>query len=267
MASLSDVSPTSSPPDSHACNSISPSPSRAWHTFKPREGVPHPLCFSKGAFFALEFLCRPPSPYVSNARGTPLSPERGCRTLCDFQRVRSSLLNFRPVLRIHTYQTCSPALIKTPTAPWPVPRMFHQLPRHRIRMHVIQFLFHLAATIHVEIIEPSLPKSHWPILLPRKWKLELRCQFSSFSLPHRSRYSLLQNLHSLRWCHLHRFADQQMHVLRHQHIPHQRELPPRPHFLQDFHEHRLSANTIQQRPSLIATKGDEVQLLPAIVAL
>jgi hypothetical protein len=24
-----------------------------WHTFKPREGVPHPLWFSKGAFFAL----------------------------------------------------------------------------------------------------------------------------------------------------------------------------------------------------------------------
>jgi hypothetical protein len=195
---------------------------------KPREGVPHPLWFSKGAFFAPEFPRCPPSPYLSN------------------------LL---------------PALIKTPTAPWPVPGMFHQLPRHRIRMHVVQFLLHLAAAIHVEIIEPSLPKSHWPVLLPRKWKLELRRQFSSLSLPHRSRRSLLQNLHNLRWCPVHGFADQQMHMLGHQHIPHQRELVPRPHFPQDFNERHLGAQRIQKRSSLVATKSNEVQLLSTVVAL
>ena len=33
---------------------------------KPRERVPHSLCFSKGAFFPLEFPRPPPNPYASN---------------------------------------------------------------------------------------------------------------------------------------------------------------------------------------------------------
>jgi hypothetical protein len=57
-----------------------------------------------------------------------------------------------------------------------------------------------------------LPKSHRPTLLSRKWKLELPGQLASFSQPHRSLRSLLQNLHSLRWCPVHGFADQQMHM-------------------------------------------------------
>ena len=133
---------------------------------KLQEGVPHPLRFSKGAFFALEFPRHPPNPYVSN------------------------LL---------------PALIRTPSAPWLVPGMFHQLPRHRIRMHVISIspsscrgytcLNHRTVVAKIASARFALAEMQVGVAMSN---------FVSFaaasSLPHRSRHSLLQNLHSLRWC-------------------------------------------------------------------
>ena len=50
------------------------------------------------------------------------------------------------------------SFVKRPTAPRPLPRMAHQSPLHRIRMHVIEFLSQLLFPIDVEIEVSPLPE-------------------------------------------------------------------------------------------------------------
>jgi hypothetical protein len=56
--------------------------------------------------------------------------------------------------RINRQQPRFSRRIIRPTAPRPVLRMLHQLPRHRVRMHILQLLADLLLTPHIEVIEP-----------------------------------------------------------------------------------------------------------------
>ncbi len=192
---------------------------------------------------------------------------RGCRTLCGFQRVRSSLLFVLPeyfsVNKIQTNQSFFSHFITTPTTPRPVLRVFHQSSYHRIRMHVVQLLFYFPTAPNVEIIKPSLPKPLLSVLL-RKRKPQLTPHAPPLC-SHRSRHSLLQYLDHLRRRTLGRFAQQEMHVLRHQHISDKLEPVPLSHFPKNLHKKIFGADGPQQRPPFVTTECDEVQIPSPVV--
>jgi hypothetical protein len=62
------------------------------------------------------------------------------------------------LFHVHRHEPRPSSIIKPPTAPHPIFRMFHQPANHRIRMHVIQLLRFLPPAVHIEIVKPRLPK-------------------------------------------------------------------------------------------------------------
>ena len=128
-------------------------------------------------------------------------------------------------------------------------------------MHVTQLLALLARAPHVEIVEPPLPEMihHRAKQLP----LSGRGSLSSQQPP---RHALLQYLHYPGGIAPLRFADQQMDVFRHYHVPDHHEPVAAPDFLQNAQEHVASWPRCQQRSAAITASGDEVQMLAAVVA-
>jgi hypothetical protein len=117
---------------------------------------------------------------------------------------------------IHSQQSF-PAIVVTPTAPWPIPGVHHQLRSHRIAVHILKLFHHFCAGMHIEVIISSLPE-------PTK-----RCRgFCEGERPlarlptppftQAARNSLLEHLHNFRGIAGSRFADQQMHMFGHEHI-------------------------------------------------
>src|SRR5260370_18474877 len=63
--------------------------------------------------------------------------------------------------------------IVRPTAPRPVFRMFHQLPLHRIRMHILDLFFHLFCAPYIEVVKSPLPETAVVQFTSRKLQQEL----------------------------------------------------------------------------------------------
>jgi hypothetical protein len=147
-----------------------------------------------------------------------------------------------------------------PTAPRPVPRMFHQLSLHRIRVHVLQFLPPFLLAPHIEVVKSPLPKMRFRCLTSSERQRQLCAARSSSLLQQRPRdflFQYLQNLRRILFC---RLAQRQMYMLRHHHIPDQPELVPSANFIQDFHKPVPRPNRSKQRSPPITTEGNEMKI-------
>jgi len=133
-------------------------------------------------------------------------------------------------------------------------------------MHVVQFFFPLCIAPDIEVVKSPLPKS--PVLF--HGIAELQGKLGTRNAPlfsaHRSRYALFQNLQHPRHIAFLRLADQQMHVLRHEHVPDQPELKFASDFPQHFQEQISRANCFQIPPPVVATKRNEMKVALAVVA-
>src|SRR5271157_1448208 len=134
------------------------------------------------------------------------------------------------------------------TAPRPMFRFCDQPALHRIAVNVAQLLDALALRPHVEIVIASLPEV---------------CPVTNQTAGNR----LLDGLHGAGQRSVLRLADQQMHVLGHDHVTDEIEVvSPSALFQRDFKQmHRTW--TCQQRLTLVATEGDEVKLACFLIAL
>jgi hypothetical protein len=134
-------------------------------------------------------------------------------------------------------------------------------------VHVIQLLYSLLPAPHVEIVEPSLPKTprHCSSLVSPQRQL-IRIPTPAFS-SQRSRDALLQRLHHHRGIPHLRLRNQQVNVFRHHHVASQRELVTRPHFVENLQENVALPGCSQQRASPVTTARDEMQMALPIPAL
>ena len=129
-------------------------------------------------------------------------------------------------------------------------------------MHVLEFLYHFCAGIHVEVIVSSLPES---TKLRRGFRggERLLARLSTPLFTQGARNSLLEHLYDFRGVAGSRFADQQMHMFGHQHIADQLETIPGSDLLEDVDGEIPRANGTERAPSLVAAKGDEMKIAMA----
>jgi len=133
-------------------------------------------------------------------------------------------------------------------------------------MDVVQLLPHFRARVDVKIVIPPLPKSSQPLVLFGESQRELT-GFPALSPAHSPRDSLLEHLHHFGRKNRPRFANQKVHVLRHDHVAYERKPVPCSNFVKDLHGKISRSNRSQQGPSLIATECDEMQVAAARDAL
>ena len=147
------------------------------------------------------------------------------------------------------------SFIETPTTPRPILWMFHQPSHYWIGVQVVQLFLQLSRAPYIEIVEPALPEPFEPVPFLGKRKPQLCSCSSSPFLPHH-----------LRGIALRRLADQQVHMLRHDHVSDQQKRIALPHFRKNLHKQVPGPHRLQQRPPLETTECDEVQIFLAVVA-
>jgi hypothetical protein len=131
-------------------------------------------------------------------------------------------------------------------------------------MHVTQLLHPLALAPDVEIVKAMLP---YVIRVPGK-EFRLSPTAPLGQLPqYPARESLLNRLHDTRRIGFLWFADQQVDVLRHDYEAYDYEGIALPHLFEHTQEQITPPGTAQPPLPMIATAGDEVQMLSAVVAL
>ena len=133
------------------------------------------------------------------------------------------------------------------TRPRPILGLCYQAATDRVAVHVLEFLDCLVMVPDIEIIIPSLPEVG----------LSLQLQ-----LP---RGLLLQHLQGHGQLFDRRLADQQMHMLGHEHISRNHQAVASAHLLQGVLEAGVSRLVVEQRPPSIATEGEEVKLPGVLV--
>src|SRR5713101_6262187 len=134
-------------------------------------------------------------------------------------------------------------------------------------MHVLEFLSYFPFCVYVEIVKPRLPEAARILLRLGKVQAQLSSRWASPLLPHFARHSLLQHLQHRRRRASPRLADQQMHMLRHDHVT-QKPETVFPADAREFSHKKISRTTAsQKRQPPVATEGDEVQIASAVVTL
>ena len=134
-------------------------------------------------------------------------------------------------------------------------------------MHVLQFLVLLLVAVHVEIVKPRLPEL-WQVrdeLRKPQRKLPLRSR-ASFP-PHLSRDALLEHLQHCRRRALLWLADQQMHMIWHHHVTHQKESILSPNSAQFLDEQVSCSRCPEQRQPPVATERQKMKMTLPVVAL
>jgi len=133
-------------------------------------------------------------------------------------------------------------------------------------MHVLQLLFQFFLAPYIEIVESPLPKMFFfPGIL--EWKRQLSIDHSPSLLQQGPRNLLFQHLQNLRWIFLGWFAEQQMYMFGHHHIPDQPELMSAANFIQDFHKSLSRPSRSEQRLPPVTTEGDEMKIALPVVPL
>jgi hypothetical protein len=128
------------------------------------------------------------------------------------------------------------------TAPHPLLGTLHQPPLDRIAVQVAQLLDQLALTPHIEVIIALLPE-----------------RAASGKRPQLTPHVLLEHLNRQRQLAPLGLADQQVHVLGHDHVSAHVEPVPLPNPLQRPFEDPTRLRRSQQGSAMVATEGDEVQ--------
>jgi hypothetical protein len=169
--------------------------------------------------------------------------------------------------RINSNQSLFASRVVRPTAPRPIFRMENQSSPDRVRVHVLQFLPQLLFTPHVKVVKTSLPEMFLFCTSTSKPERQLTSQKFSPSPTKGSRNLLLQHLEDLGWVAPLRFADQQMHMLRHHHKPQEQEIPFSSHAVKDSDKAFPRPHRSKKRSPPVTTKGHKVEIALAVKPL
>jgi len=154
--------------------------------------------------------------------------------------------------------------VEAVTAPAPLFRRIYQSAFHRIAMHVAQFLESFFRGPYVEIIEARLPEGAAcffakQLPLPRVAALSFRQQ--------RLRRALFHHLHyGGRTPHL-GFGQQQVHMLRHDHVADDNEAVTLTCLFENLEETAFRFWAVEERQSSITGASDKVQVVSAVGAV
>jgi hypothetical protein len=151
------------------------------------------------------------------------------------------------------------------TAPRPVFRVNDQFSFQRIHVHVVKFLDSLLQTPNIEIVEAALPKARQRIVPTSKVQVQLSGG-PPFFVEQAARDALFQNLEDRRRRPFSRFADEQVDVLGHDDVAHQRETVTVAHVAKNLDKDISGVNRTQQRYASIAGEGNEMQMAATVVA-
>src|SRR5258708_17391743 len=122
-------------------------------------------------------------------------PGQSVKDVMGLNTLRLRVLTFRGtwLQNINSNQTTFALVIKTPTTPWPIFRMFHQVSIHRIPVHVVQLFQQFLLIPHIEVRKSSLAKRSSRLSVGIKHKFPLTSR--SPTLEQRSHFrSKLGNL-------------------------------------------------------------------------
>jgi hypothetical protein len=156
--------------------------------------------------------------------------------------------------------------VKTIAAPHPLFGRLHQLPFHRIEVHVIQFLILFACAPDVEVIKSALPEVSIACkrgVVP-EFQLGNRCLSSLCSQG--SRDALFQRLHYAGRISDGGLADQQMDVVGHDDVAEKGEVVAVAHLSENSQKEVASPGHGEQRLPTITTASNEVKLSEAVAA-
>jgi len=131
-------------------------------------------------------------------------------------------------------------------------------------MHVVKFFDSLFQAPNIEIVEAALPKARQRIVALCKCESKLSGRFVLLAAQ-AARNALLQNLNHGRRRTFGRLADEQMDVLGHDHVAHQRESIAVARFAENPDERVPGANRAQKRQAPIAGEGDEMQMAAPVM--
>src|ERR1035437_2072549 len=135
------------------------------------------------------------------------------------------------------------------TAPRPIVRTLHQTPLHRITVDVTQLLDPLGLTPNIKVVIARLP------------------QQTALRRTQATRDVLLEDLQRDRKLGPFRFADQQMNVFGHDHVPGEVESIPLPRLLEGLLEDVAGPRCAEKGSALIAAKRHKVQTACFLKAL
>jgi hypothetical protein len=180
-------------------------------------------------------------------------------------RLRLRLSRFSSPDGIDLHQTSLSHGVKRPTAPWPILRMLHQLSRYRVRVHVFELLANFLLAPHIEVIKSGLPETRKTFIPSCKCEAQLPCRRAPYASPEIPRNALLQHFQDDRWRGFRRFADEQVHVIGHDHVADQQEIVPFTNLAESVHEKISPLLGMEQRQPPITTEREEVQITSSIV--
>lgn len=128
----------------------------------------------------------------------------------------------------------------------------------------MQLLFKFLGAPNVKVVEAPLPEcSRRNTSAKRERQLRGTCSSLAAQLTGHLLLQRLQNFGGI--AHL-GFADQQVNVLRHHHIPDEQKFVARPERIESFDEAVASANRAEKWFAAIATEGNEVQVVSPVLA-
>ena len=143
--------------------------------------------------------------------------------------------------------------------------MIDQLPFQWIHVHVVKFFHSLLQTPHIEIIEAPLPEARQRRIAACKIQTQLSGERAPLAAQ-AARDALLQYLNHSGRRSLGRLADEQMNVLRHNHVAHQREAVVIARLAENLRENISGAHRAEQRQTSIASERDEMKMPASVVA-
>ena len=79
--------------------------------------------------------------------------------------------------------------------------------------------------------------------------------------------TLFYGLHHDRWIATLGFAEEQMHMLRHDYVTHDHKMIAAPYLLQHYEKKVAIFPAAKQRAALVTTGGDKVQISSAVAAM
>lgn len=142
--------------------------------------------------------------------------------------------------------------------------MAHQFSFERVHVHIMELLDSLLQAPHIKVIEPSLPEARQrgvALLKIQRQLPSIRLALSAQA----ARDALLQHLNHSRRRSSGRLTDEQVDMLGHNHVTHQREAETFPYLVQDLDEDGSGAGRAQQWQATITRERNEVQMAVPIV--
>jgi hypothetical protein len=143
--------------------------------------------------------------------------------------------------------------------------MIDQFSFQRVHVHVMKFFHSFLQTPNIEIVEAALPEARQRIIAVCKCQTELPVRLAFFAAQ-AARDALLQNLNHGGRRAFGGLADEQVNVIGHNDIAHQRETVAIARLAENLDENISGANGAQQRQASIASEGDEMKMPVPVVA-